>query len=179
LHQAIPVTCAKKFYYLSLKKLQFYGVKQIVMSVDKIFQLCSMLAMAGWVILIFIPTWRSSDKFIAGIIITLFCVVYTWLIFSNFRFTDLHKFNSVQGVMELFANPFIVTAGWIHYLAFDLMTGLFISRNARLYSISHWLIAPCLFFTFMLGPIGLLLYFILRMVVTKKYFSANFSNPTV
>jgi ABA DEFICIENT 4-like len=149
------------------------------MSPDKIFQLCSVLAFAGWVILIFIPFWRTSDKFITGIIITLFCIVYAWLIFSNFRFADVQKFNSLQGVMELFTNPFIVTAGWIHYLAFDLMTGLFISRNARMYNISHWLIVPCLFLTFMLGPIGLLLYFIIRIIVTKKYFSANFSNPTI
>jgi ABA DEFICIENT 4-like len=146
------------------------------MSPDRIFQLCSMLALAGWVILIFIPFWRASDKFITGIIITLFCIVYAWLIFSNFRLADIQKFNSLQGVMELFTNPFVVTAGWIHYLAFDLMTGLFISQNAKMHNISHWLIVLCLFLTFMLGPIGLLLYFIIRIIVTKKYFSANFSN---
>lgn len=149
------------------------------MSPDKIFQLCSTIALAGWVILILIPFWRSSDKFISGIIITLFCIVYVWLILSNFRFSDLQKFNSLQGVMELFTNPFIIAAGWVHYLAFDLMTGLFISRNAKMYNISHWLIVPCLFFTFLLGPAGLLLYFIIRIIVTKKYFSANFSNSTL
>ncbi|MGH2649014.1 MAG: abscisic acid-deficient protein Aba4 family protein, partial [Ginsengibacter sp.] len=44
--------------------------------------------------------------------------------------------------MKLVTNPFIVTAGWIDYLVFDLMTGLFISRNARMHNISHWLIIP-------------------------------------
>ena len=146
------------------------------MSPENIFKLCSTIALAGWIILIFIPFWRSSDKFIIGIIITLFSIIYAWLIFSNFSFSDIKKFNSLQGVMQLFTNPFIVTAGWIHYLAFDLMTGLFISRNARMYKISHLLIVPCLFFTFMFGPVGLLLYFIIRFVITKKYFSTNFSS---
>ena len=146
------------------------------MSPENIFKLCSTIALAGWIILIFIPFWRSSDKFIIGIIITLFSIIYAWLIFSNFSFSDIKKFNSLQGVMQLFTNPFIVTAGWIHYLAFDLMTGLFISRNARMYRISHLLIVPCLFFTFMFGPVGLLLYFIIRFVITKKYFSTNFSS---
>ena len=146
------------------------------MSPENIFKLCSTIALAGWIIVIFIPFWRSSDKFITGIIVTLFCIVYAWLIFSNFSFSDVQEFNSLHGVMQLFTHPFVVTAGWIHYLAFDLMTGLFISRNARLHHINHWLITPCLFFTFMLGPVGLLLYFLIRFIVTKRYFSANFSN---
>lgn len=146
------------------------------MSPENIFKLCSTIALAGWVIIIFIPFWKSSDRFITGVIVTLFCIVYAWLIFSNFKFSDVQKFNSLQGVMQLFTNPSMVTAGWIHYLAFDLMTGLFISRNARMHNINHWLVVPCLFFTFVLGPVGLLLYFILRIIITKKYFSANFSN---
>jgi len=144
------------------------------MSPENIFKLCSTIALAGWLILIFILSWRFSDKFITGIIITLFCIVYTWLICTNFSFSDVQKFNSLQGVMQLFTNPFIVTAGWIHYLAFDLMTGLFISRNARLHHINHWLIAACLFFKFILGPVGLLLYFIIRIIVTKNIFLLTF-----
>ncbi|HEY5406082.1 MAG TPA: ABA4-like family protein [Ginsengibacter sp.] len=149
------------------------------MTPENIFSICSTVALAGWIILIFIPFWRSSDKFITGIIVTLFCIVYAWLIFSNFNFSDLQKFNSLQGVMELFTNKYVVTAGWIHYLAFDLMTGLFISRNALLHHINHWLITPCLLFTFMLGPVGLLFYFIIRLIITKKYFASNFSNSTL
>ena len=146
------------------------------MTPENTFQLCSTIALVGWIILILLPFWRSSDHFITGIIVTLFAIVYAWLVFSNFSFADVQKFNSLQGVMQLFNNPFMVTAGWIHYLAFDLMTGLFISRNARMYNINHWIIAPCLLLTFMFGPVGLLLYFIIRIIATKKYFAENFSN---
>jgi hypothetical protein len=65
-------------------------------------------------------------------------------------------------------------AGWVHYLAFDLMTGLFIKRNALKHGISHWLLIPCLFLTFMFGPIGLLLYFLIRLIITKQYFADNY-----
>jgi len=77
-------------------------------------------------------------------------------------------------VMELFQNKTIVTAGWVHYLAFDLMTGAWIKKNSLKYNITHWLIIPCLFLTFMLGPIGLLLYLIIRLFYTRRYFSENF-----
>jgi hypothetical protein len=144
------------------------------MSPDKIFSLCSTLAMAGWIILVLLPFWFHSDKFIIGIIITLFGIVYAWLVFDSFSFSDMKKFGSLQGVMELFDNPVIVTAGWVHYLAFDLLAGVFIKRNAIKHNISHWLLVPCLLLTFMFGPIGLLLYLLIRFVKTRQYFASNF-----
>lgn len=144
------------------------------MSPDTIFSLCSTLAMAGWIILVFLPFWFHSDKFILGIIITLFAIVYAWLVFDSFSFEDIKKFGSLQGVMELFDNPVMVTAGWIHYLAFDLLAGIFIKRNAIKHNISHWLLVPCLLLTFMFGPVGLLLYLLIRFIKTRQYFASNF-----
>jgi hypothetical protein len=76
--------------------------------------------------------------------------------------------------MELFQNKTLVTAGWVHYLAFDLMTGIWIKRNSLKFGIPHVFIIPCLLFTFMLGPVGLLLYLLIRVVKTKQYFSSSF-----
>ncbi|PWU00762.1 MAG: DUF4281 domain-containing protein [Bacteroidetes bacterium] len=146
----------------------------MLMSADKIFQLCSTLAMLGWIILILIPGWLSSDKVIIGIIITIFALIYSWLLFSNFDPQMFKKFGSLPGVMDLFRNPVIVTAGWIHYLAFDLMTGLFIKKNSLKHGISHWLLIIPLFLTFMVGPVGLLLYLIIRWIATRQYFAENF-----
>ena len=144
------------------------------MTPSAIFQICNTIALIGWIILIFMPFWLQSDKFIIGIIVFLFCIVYAWLVFSNFHFSDFQKFSTLDGVMKLFTQHAIVVAGWVHYLAFDLMTGIFIKRNALKHGISHWLLIPCLFFTFMLGPIGLLLYLLVRFIVTKQYFANNY-----
>ena len=70
--------------------------------------------------------------------------------------------NRLEGVKQLFANDYILLAGWVHYLAFDLFIGAWEVRDARLVGISHWLVIPCLLFTFMLGPVGLGMYFVLR-----------------
>ena len=56
----------------------------------------------------------------------------------------------------------MLLAGWIHYLCFDLFIGSWEVRDSEQRGISHWLVLPCLFFTFMLGPVGLLLYFTIR-----------------
>jgi len=124
----------------------------------------------------FLPFWHNRDRFIVGVIVTLFCIVYTWLIITSFDLAGFKNFNTLNGVMDLFTNKTMVTAGWVHYLAFDLMTGVFILRNARLHGINHWITVPCLFMTFMLGPIGLLLYLIIRMIATRKFLAENFNH---
>jgi hypothetical protein len=144
------------------------------MSPESIFQICNTIALIGWLVLILTPFWFQSDKFILGIIITLFCIVYAWLVFSYFKFSDLQKFGSLDGVMELFRQPGIVVAGWVHYLAFDLLTGIFIRRNSIKHGISAWIIFPILLITFTFGPVGLLLYLIVRSIATRRYFVENF-----
>lgn len=146
------------------------------MTPDSIFQICSAIAIIGWLVLIIAsPFIHEVDKFLIGVIITLLSIVYAWLIISSFNPGDMKSFGSLDGVMALFQNKTLLTAGWVHYLAFDLMVGIWIKRNSVKYGISHWLIIPCLFFTFMLGPVGLLLYLMIRFVKTKNYFSANYN----
>ncbi len=145
------------------------------MSPDSIFQTCSTIVMAGWIVLLIIsPFWSGFDKFLIGIIITLFAIVYAWLIFQVFTPGDFEKFGSLNSVMELFTDKTAVTAGWVHYLAFDLLTGIWIKKNALKYNIQHWILIPCLLLTSMLGPTGLLLYLLVRWIKTKQYFAVNY-----
>lgn len=145
------------------------------MTPDSVFLLCNSIAMIGWIILIALPMWHSSDKFIIGVIVALFAVIYTYYIVTNLSAIDMKSFSSLKGVTALFTNPLAVLIGWVHYLAFDLMVGIWIKRNSLKYGISHWLIIPCLLLTFMFGPIGLLLYLLIRFVKTQNYFSANYN----
>lgn len=144
------------------------------MSPDKIFQLCNGIALLGWIILIVLPMWTSSDRFIMGIIVTLLAIVYTYYIASNLSAVDMESFSSLAGVTALFTNPLAVLIGWVHYLAFDLVVGIWIKKNSLKHGISHWLIIPCLLLTFMFGPVGLLLYLLVRFAKTSNYFSASF-----
>jgi hypothetical protein len=145
------------------------------MTPETIFQLSNILALAGWIVLIVIsPLWLNADKFLIGVIITLLAMVYAWIIFSSFSPGDMKSFGSLDGVMSLFQSKTLLTAGWVHYLAFDLMTGIWIKRNALTHNINHWFIIPALLFTFMLGPVGLLLYLLIRWIKTKQYFANNF-----
>ena len=76
-------------------------------------------------------------------------------------------------VKALFTQDRTVLAGWVHYLAFDLFIGCWEVMDAKERGVSHWLVVPCLFLTFMFGPAGLLLYFALRAVASRRLASLH------
>ena len=139
-----------------------------------IFKICNSIAPVGWLLLLLTPRWRWTRIIIlSGILPLLFALVYLPIIVLYFGNTE-GNFNSLQGVMKLFDDPFAVVAGWVHYLAFDLFVGSWELSNGQKMGIHHMLLVPCLILTFLFGPIGLLLYFIIRAIKTKTVIHANF-----
>lgn len=68
----------------------------------------------------------------------------------------------------LFADPWMLLAGWIHYLAFDLFVGGWEVRDAQQRGIPHLLVVPALVLTFMFGPAGLLVYLGIRWLARRR-----------
>ena len=69
---------------------------------------------------------------------------------------------SIAGLRALFMSDGGIVLGWTHYLAFDLFVGLWIARDADAKGFSRIVQLPILFATLMAGPIGLLLWLIIR-----------------
>ena len=140
------------------------------MSAESIFTLCGMIVLPGWLLMAFLPRWRPGATLIAPVIIpAILGLIYAWLLFTQMGTTD-GGFGNLAGVRELFSNDFLLLAGWIHYLAFDLFIGSWEVRDAQRLGIPHWLVIPCLFMTLMLGPLGLLLYLAFRIGWKRRYF---------
>jgi hypothetical protein len=70
-------------------------------------------------------------------------------------------------VRALFANDAALDAGWLHYLAFDLFVGTWIVRQGALDGMHPLWLLLCLPVTFMLGPVGFLLFLIARSVFSR------------
>jgi hypothetical protein len=61
-------------------------------------------------------------------------------------------FSTLPDVATLFSNPWALLAGWIHYLAFDLLIGTWETRDAREHGVPPLWLVPCLVLTFLFGP---------------------------
>lgn len=121
------------------------------------FSIAGLLAMAAWATLLaspFIPVW--SDRF-AGLTIPIILSV-GYLVLALRPNENGGGFGSLADVSQLFGNRSALLAGWIHFLAFDLLIGAWICRTARNESIRFWWVLPCLPLTFLFGPAGFLLF---------------------
>jgi hypothetical protein len=138
------------------------------MTPERLFSLCNSFALIGWLILIFAGRMRWAARLVTGVVIPLvIAILYAWLIAAHWDETQ-GGFGTLDGVASLFSNRWLLLAGWIHYLAFDLFIGSWEVRDAQALGISHFIVIPCLALTFMFGPAGLLLYFLIRTARTKS-----------
>jgi hypothetical protein len=144
------------------------------MLIEQIFQYCTWLALLGWIILILALFFRLPHKIVTwSIIPILLSVVYAYLIIVFFGDAE-GGFDSLEELSLLFQNKHALLAGWIHYLAFDLWLGYWQLRDSKEKGVNRWFLLPCFFFTLMYGPVGLLLYLIIRSISTKKLVHENF-----
>lgn len=128
-----------------------------------LFQLASTAALGGWIVLLLSPlSPRWADR-IAGVVLPLLLsLAYAGLVLAYWS-GSTGGFGSLADVMALFTQPEIALAGWIHYLAFDLIVGAWETRTAREEAIPFLLVAPCLVLTFLFGPAGFLAFSALRI----------------
>ncbi len=138
-------------------------------SAELLFSIAGAIVAPGWALLVFRPSWRWSTGVIPGIIVPVILgTLYAGLILTNF-FGAEGGLGSLADVARLFENRYLLLAGWVHYLTFDLFIGAWEVRDARRLRINHLLVVPCLLLTFLLGPVGLLLYLGLRASLRGTY----------
>lgn len=141
------------------------------MTPETAFAIANTGILPAWLLLAFAPRWRVTEALVhGGWYIAAYCLLYSALLFYALGFTppvEGASFNSLAGVMALFSSPLGVLIGWVHYLAFDLFVGAWEARDARRRGVPHWLLLPCLFFTLMFGPFGLLIYLAVRAFSAK------------
>jgi Domain of unknown function (DUF4281) len=136
----------------------------------QLFQIVNPLALLGWIVLIASillkkPVWRDQ---VAGRFWPLgFAVLYSALIIFFF-FKAPGGFDTLANVQLLFTSEWAALAGWVHYLAFDLFVGTYISRSVMTLGMSRLLLVPLLPLTFMFGPMGLLGFEVARLLFQGK-----------
>lgn len=134
------------------------------MATATVFEIANMIAMPMWVLLVVLPTWKITRFFIDFKIIPLLLAgIYAIYIFQAMQRGGM-DFGSLAGVMALFTAEDAVLAGWVHYLAFDLLVGMWMVDQNRTLGIHPLLMAPCLLGTLMLGPLGFLLFMTVKTI---------------
>jgi hypothetical protein len=134
------------------------------MSPEHIFSVANAVALLAWIMLATLPGRPWVTKMITTKVVpSLFAVLYSAIAVSLFWRVP-GGFSTLVSVGMLFSNPWLLLAGWVHYLAFDLLVGSWELQDARAHGIPHWMVVPCLALTFLVGPAGWLLYSMLGSI---------------
>lgn len=139
------------------------------MSLDDLFSICNTAVLPGWALLIFAPRWKWGTRFVVPLVLpSVLAVVYLAVGVAALNDGVEGGFSTLDSVSQLFENRNLVVAGWVHYLAFDLVVGCWEVRDAQRLGIHHLLVVPCLILTFLAGPVGFLFYVLLRVSIKRE-----------
>ena len=127
-----------------------------------------------WLILIFFPNFQITKIFVTSIFpIFLLSSAYILMLYKSYlsSYNFLDNFNlylSINDLTNLFSNqPFLILF-WIHFISINLFTGGWIVNNAQKYSINKTLLSIPLIVVYLIGPIGLFFYWIIKIFYSKS-----------
>lgn len=132
---------------------------------ETIFSLANLYAVPFWLLMILLPHWSWTKRIMNSLwLVVPLAATYALLVLPGLPLLLGSLANpNLPGIATLLGSPAGATIGWIHFLAFDLFVGRWVYLDSREKNISAWLVSPILFFVFMLGPLGLLLYLLARL----------------
>ncbi len=132
---------------------------------ELLYKIVNLSIIPAWILLAFFPKSMLTKKlvFSYGWHIVL-AIAYAMFIFWGMYKSSSGSMESLSNLRLSFENDSILLAAWIHYLVFDLFVGVWIVKEAEKLSLKKVLVIPILFFTLMLGPVGLLLFFVLQKI---------------
>ena len=136
------------------------------MTFEVLFSLSNVLVLPFWLLMILAPRWRWTQRLIASPWIAAApAVLYAVLVVPQLPTLLISLANPQLGaIAALLGTPAGATIAWAHFLTFDLFVGRWVYLDSRERGYSAWLISPVLAFVFMLGPLGFLLYLLLRVL---------------
>ncbi len=129
-----------------------------------LFSLSSLLVMPFWALMILLPGWRWSERIVRSPLIAAPAAIpYAALVLPRFPEVFAAVVSpDLAGIAAPLASDAAVTIAWVHFLAFDLFVGRWAYLDARSRSIHPLIMAPVLFLVLILGPVGFLLYLLVR-----------------
>ena len=127
-----------------------------------------------WLILIFFPNSHLCRYFVTSIFpIFILSGTYAFILYESFlsSYDYIGNFNlylGLDGISNLFSNKTFLIMFWIHFLSINLFTGGWIVKDAQKFSINKVIVIFPLIITYLIGPLGLFFYWLIRIFYSKS-----------
>ena len=144
-----------------------------LLTIENIYLFANWGVIPFWLLLIFFPNYQITNFFVQSIIAPLLLgagyayLSYTVFIDGNI-FDGFELYNGIDGLYSMFSNETLLLIFWLHFLSISLFVGAWIVRDSKKFFIPKIITIPSLILTYFSGPIGLAVYWFIRIFFAKK-----------
>ena len=142
-------------------------------SYENIYLLANWGVIPFWMMLIIIPNHGITNFFVQSVIIPLLLgISYAFVAYTIYIEGDIldsfELYRGLEGLYSMFSNEGFLLIFWLHFLAISLFVGSWIARDSLKYMIPKFLVIFSLALTYFTGPLGLTIYWFIRIFFSKK-----------
>ena len=127
-----------------------------------------------WLILIFFPQSNLSKYFVTSIFpFLLLSGAYVFVLYKSY--INVYDFDSnfelylsISNLSNLFSNDLLLMLFWIHFISINLFVGGWIVKDSQKFMINKILVGIPLIITYLIGPLGILIYWLIRIFFAKS-----------
>ncbi len=127
-----------------------------------------------WLMLIVIPHSKITNFFINSIVLPLILAsAYAYVIYqitiSDDSILDAFKlYLDLDNLYTVFATESFLLIFWLHFIALNIFLGSWMSKDGLRYNINRTIMFFPLLFVYFSGPLGLVLYWLIRIFYAKR-----------
>ena len=127
-----------------------------------------------WLILIFFPSSNVNKFFVTSILpILLLSGAYMFALYKSYLNTydfisNFELYLSISNLSNLFSNNLFLILFWIHFVSINLFIGGWMVRDSQKLLINKILVSFPLIITYLIGPLGVLIYWLIRIFYAKS-----------
>ncbi len=143
-------------------------------TIETLFYWVNLGVLPFWLVLIFFPYSNLSRYFVTSIFpVLLLSGAYIFVLYKSYlsSYDFMNNFSlylSIDHLLNLFSNKLYLMIFWIHFISINLFTGGWIVKDSQKLNINKILIIIPLVITYLIGPMGLLLYWLIRIFYAKN-----------
>ena len=143
-------------------------------TIDMIYLWLNIGIIPFWFVLIFFPNSKICSVFVSSIFpIFILSLIYLYLVYffyvAGYNFgQNFSLYMSLDSLNELFNEKAFLIIFWTHFLAINLFCGSWIVSDSRKFSMSKFLVFIPLFVTYFTGPLGIFIYWLIRIFFAKR-----------
>ena len=144
------------------------------LTLENIYLWCNFGVLPFWVLLILLPNSRYTQILINSVVIPLILsTAYVFIIYQSFVlgesiFSIFNIYIGLDNLYTVLSEEYFLLAFWLHFLSLNLFVGLWMARDGLKYNIPRSLVSLPLLLVYLSGPLGIVLYWLIRIFYAKK-----------